>query len=273
MGKSLRSPLSSFDAQCQTVWGWQPTVGQRQHLQALYREVITASRQFNLTRITDPQAFGEKHLWDSLWGIAPWLSGDSLNWTHPPGETMPWGKLPLGIEPAQSLQAIDIGTGAGFPGVPIAMVQPDWRVTLLDATRKKITFLEQLRRTLKLDNITPLCDRAEQIGQNHLFRNQFDLALIRAVSTAPVCAEYTLPLLKVGGIAILYRGQWTPAETTELEQCLTQLGGAIAALRHTHTPLTGAHRHCVYLQKQQPTPAQFPRRVGTPQRSPLRSRM
>ena len=265
------SPLSSFDSRWQSTLGWQPHAAQIDLFQRLYTDVLASNQRFNLTRLTNPQDFWEKHLWDSLWGISPWLSSNALDDQRDTGtEESPGPQtLAIGDHSSQSLQVIDIGTGAGFPGIPIAIIQPTWCLTLLDATRKKIAFLEQLQQTLALENIAPLCDRAEQLGQNPIYRQKFDLALIRAVSEAAVCAEYALPFLKIGGVAILYRGQWTTAETGALERVLDQLGGTIAALTQVDTPLTRASRHCIYIQKQNPTPEQFPRRVGLPQRSPL----
>ena len=261
-------PLLLSDPEWQSTLSWQPGEWQMLQFQALYAELIAGNRQFNLTRITDPRDFWEKHLWDSLWGIMPWMHGDFTDFLIG-GEAFINGTFTRD-KPSQQLRVIDIGTGAGFPGVPIAIARPTWTITLLDATRKKIAFLDRLQQALGLDNIVPLYDRAEQIGHSEQYRHQFDLVVIRAVSTATVCAEYALPLLKVGGMAILYRGQWTQEDTTALEGGLNQLGGAIAALTQVQTPLTGAQRHCVYIQKEQPTPTQFPRRVGVPQRSPLR---
>ena len=226
----------------QQTLNWQPSGIQQEQFQRFYELILQGNRQFNLTRITDPLEFWEKHLWDSLRGIA-------FLWQEPH---------------ALSFPIIDIGTGAGFPGVPVAIALPHATVTLLDSTRKKIAFLETTLRTLGIENCQTLSDRVEQVGQDPTHREAYHLALVRAVASAPVCAEYALPLLKMGGSAVLYRGQWTAAETQALQSVVAQLGGAIAAIDAFTTPLTEGMRHCVYLQKVHSTPAEFPRPVGIP---------
>jgi 16S rRNA (guanine527-N7)-methyltransferase len=171
----------------QQTLNWQPTAHQQQQFQQLYGCILIGNRQLNLTRLTEPIDFWEKHLWDSLRGIVP--------------------LLPTRDDTA--LKVIDIGTGAGFPGLPIAIVCSQWRVTLLDSTHKKVAFLDSLRQELRLRQVRTRCDRVETLGRSQ--RDTYDLALLRAVASAVACAEYALPLLKVGGEAILYRGQWTAA--------------------------------------------------------------
>jgi len=229
---------------------WQPTPAQIEQFQSLYALVLAGNRQLNLTRITDPVEFLEKHVWDSLRGI------QSVGSSEP---------APM---PA-SVSAIDIGTGAGFPGLPIAIAQPTWTVTLMDSTRKKITFLEDLITTLALPTVNTLVGRAEAIGQQPQHRESYHLALIRAVASATVCAEYALPLLQVGGQAVLYRGRWTAAEAAELTIATAQLGGEIATIAAFKTPITGSDRHCIYLRKIRPTPADYPRAIGIPEQKPL----
>jgi 16S rRNA (guanine527-N7)-methyltransferase len=226
---------------------WAPFAAQRLQFQKLYKELVKLNQEVNLTRITSPEEFLEKHLWDSLWGIQPWL---------------------VSTQPSEC-SVIDIGTGGGFPGCPVAIAQPTWQVTLLDATRKKVACLEQLCEHLGLANVKLVSDRAENLGQHPQYRAQFDLALIRAVDIAPVCAEYAIPFLQLQGIAVLYRGQWTQAEEQQLDTALQSLGGQIQEVRVTHTPLSNSIRHCIVIQKQMPTPKDYPRRSGVPSRRPL----
>jgi 16S rRNA (guanine527-N7)-methyltransferase len=241
------SALPEFLELWQETLHWQPDMRQQAQFQNLYEQILSGNRQFNLTRITEPQEFWEKHLWDSLRGIQSLLTA-----AHP-----------------SPLTVLDIGTGAGFPGLPIAIAQPTWTVTLLDSTRKKISFLNQLRDDLSLENVQTLCDRVEALGQNPRYRATYDLALIRAVSAASVCAEYALPLVKIGGLAILYRGHWQAAETTALEPILEQLGGTLETVETFTTPLTAGERTCLYIRKTAPTPTQFPREIGIPVQKPL----
>lgn len=234
--------------------GWSPTAEQVQQFQTLYTQILAGNQALNLTRITTPIDFAEKHLWDSLRGIQALLAPAAIATEQ---------------SPPTSFAVIDIGTGAGFPGLPVAIAQPHWTVTLLDSTRKKMMFIEQLLPALQLTNVKPLVGRVEAIGQQRHHRAQYDLALIRAVASASVCAEYCLPLLKAGGLAVLYRGQWTEAETIALEAAVSLLGGQIAAIDHFQTPITHGERHCISLRKVHSTPAQYPRAIGIPAQQPL----
>ena len=248
----MNSELPELSELWQTTLGWSPSLQQQQQFQLLLTQICQLNQTVNLTRITDPEAFWEKHLWDSLWGIKTWL--------------VPQPEC-AGTE--LSLKVIDIGTGGGFPGYPAAIVCPNWQVTLLDSTRKKIACLETLCQTLSLRNATALCDRAETLGQNRDHRETYDIALIRAVGPASTCAEYALPFLKVGGTAILYRGQWTQAEEQILGKALRHLGATLTQVEACFTPLTQAQRHCLYLQKSQITAASYPRQNGLPSKYPL----
>jgi 16S rRNA (guanine527-N7)-methyltransferase len=232
------------------VWSqtlhWQPRDTQEQLFQQIYQEVLAGNRQQNLTRITSPEDFWEKHLWDSLSGI-------------------------IGLEEilAHKLQIIDVGTGAGFPGIPLAIAFPHWRITLLDSTRKKITFVNDLIAKLQLDNATGIVARAEELGRIPGDRASYDLALVRAVSKPSVCAEYSLPFVKKGGLAVLYRGHWSEADTASLAPVVAQLGGEIELVHPWETPLSKGIRHCIYIRKHSATSKEFPRGVGIPDKHPL----
>lgn len=226
--------------------GWMPSDRQLQMFDILYGQILAGNQRLNLTRITDPVEFWEKHLWDSLRGVLRWLSGD---------------RLPLRV--------MDIGTGAGFPGVPMAIAIPQAEVTLLDSTGKKIAFLQTLVANLGLKNAIPYLGRVEAIAQQSDHRQSYDLVLLRAVAAATVAAEYSLPLLKIGGVAVLYRGQWTASEQEDLQNAIAPLGGTLDSVEAFVTPLTASVRHCVYLRKIKPTPHDFPRPVGIPTQKPL----
>jgi 16S rRNA (guanine527-N7)-methyltransferase len=244
---------STPDADClpkmvelwQETLNWQPHDRQQAQLQSLYHAVITANQQLNLTRITQPEEFWEKHLWDSLRGV-----GEFIN------------------NPA-ALQVVDLGTGAGFPGLPLAIARPDWQLTLVDSTAKKVGFIESIAPELGLTNIRPIVSRIEELGQNRAHRHQSDLALIRAVAAANVCAEYALPLVKVGGTAILYRGNWTEEEATSLELAVAKLGGEIGRIDRFTTPISNSIRHCIWLHKTTDTHPYYPRAIGMPTQKPL----
>ncbi|MBE9046694.1 16S rRNA (guanine(527)-N(7))-methyltransferase RsmG [Pleurocapsales cyanobacterium LEGE 10410] len=226
---------------------WQPSKTQEQLFQQVYQEILQGNRQQNLTRITTPEDFWEKHLWDSLSGI-------------------------VGLEEkllTQQLQLIDIGTGAGFPGIPLAIAFPQWQVTLLDSTRKKITFVNNLIAKLQLQNATGIVARAEALGRVPGDRANYDLALVRAVSKAAVCAEYSLPFVRQGGLAILYRGHWSDEDTASLKSAVAKLGGKIELIHPWETPLSKGVRHCIYIRKHSATPKEYPRAVGIPDQQPL----
>jgi 16S rRNA (guanine527-N7)-methyltransferase len=238
----------------QSSLGWQPSPQQYADFLDFYKGIWAGNQQFNLTRIIESEAFWEKHLWDSVRGIEPWLRPQPPEW-------------------AQHEQAdiIDIGTGGGFPGIPLAIARPDWGVTLLDSTRKKIDFLNDLTELLELDQrVRGLCDRSEAIGQMREHRGLYDIATTRAVGDAAVCAEYTLPLLNLGGVAILYRGHWDEAQTQALKSPVRKLGGEIMEVQRFQTPISQGDRTCIYLVKTDVTPEQYPRAVGIPSQNPLR---
>jgi 16S rRNA (guanine527-N7)-methyltransferase len=243
----MSSSLPTSELLWQSTLDWQPTLLQQGQFQALYEMVLIGNQQQNLTRITAPDEFWEKHLWDSLSGIKPWLQEQQ----------------------ALSLKAIDIGTGAGFPGLPIAIVQPSWQVTLLDSTRKKMTFIESAVDGLQLENVDVLCDRVEAVGRDSHHREHYDLAFVRAVAAVNVCAEYALPLVKVGGMVVMYRGLWEEEEAIALQAVLPKLGGVLQAVEPLETPIEKGVRHCLYLKKEKPTPRQYPRAVGVPTQRPL----
>ncbi|HHP7229849.1 MAG TPA: 16S rRNA (guanine(527)-N(7))-methyltransferase RsmG [Xenococcaceae cyanobacterium] len=226
---------------------WQPNKFQLQQFQQLYEIVLIGNRQQNLTRITAPEAFWEKHLWDSLCGIAPLLSTNF--------EIIFENSLP------KNPKVIDVGTGAGFPGLPIAITQPNWKLTLLDSTRKKIAFVDRAIAELELPNAQTLLGRAEAIGQDLKHRENYDLAVIRAVGQPAVCAEYILPLIKVGGLGILYRGHWQKEDTLQIESALSKLGGKIKLIQPETTPLSQSMRHCIYIDKITASSTQYPRAV------------
>ena len=233
----------------QKTLNWQPTNLQENQFQQLYQLIIAGNRQINLTRITEPEEFWEKHLWDSLRGIAP-------KQIFIPG-----------IDKGKRI--IDIGTGAGFPGLPIALIFPNSQVTLLDSTGKKITFIETVLSALALNNAKTLLGRAEEIGQQYEHRQNYDVAVIRAVGNVSVCAEYSLPLVRKGGLSIIYRGSWSEAENESLETAVEQLGGVVELIEEFSTPLSNSMRHCLYLRKVTNTPISFPRGVGIPTQKPI----
>ncbi|MEG3877784.1 16S rRNA (guanine(527)-N(7))-methyltransferase RsmG [Microcoleus sp. herbarium7] len=221
----------------QKTLNWQPDELQQQQFQRLYELIVEGNRSLNLTRITEPIEFWEKHLWDSLRGIARLLPANGNSDKNSDFPAPPVHK------------AIDIGTGGGFPGLPIAIALPHLSVTLLDSTRKKIAFLETVLPSLGIENAAALLGRSDEVARQPQHKQAYDLALLRAVGAASLCAKCALPLLKDGGLAVLYRGNWTVEEETELQSTIERLGGTIESVEAFTTPASQGARHCVYLRK------------------------
>ncbi|MBE9215886.1 16S rRNA (guanine(527)-N(7))-methyltransferase RsmG [Plectonema cf. radiosum LEGE 06105] len=228
---------------------WKPSLEQQELFQCLYKLIVEGNRQLNLTRITDPEDFWEKHLWDSLRGIKFLISAE-------------------GIE-TKKIKIIDLGTGAGFPGIPVAIIIKNCTVNLVDSTKKKINFIDSILPALDLKNVKATTCRAEEIGRDSQHRETYDMALIRAVASVSACAEYTLPLLKQGGLAVIYRGNLTDEEISQIENAVEQLGGVIESIEQFNTPISNSDRHCLYVRKVASTPAKFPRGIGVPVQRPL----
>jgi 16S rRNA (guanine527-N7)-methyltransferase len=227
--------------------GWDPSPRQLGQFQALYQAVLAGNQSQNLTRITDPTDFWEKHLWDSLRPLQSFAAVDAR-----------------GFEVA--LSVMDIGSGAGFPGIPVAIFAPAWRVSLLDATQRRMHFAQQTASALGL-TVATIAERAEIVGRQH--RDHYDLALNRALGSAAVCAELSLPLLKLGGYALLYRGHWDLEQERALALACQKLGAEIKATDPFVTPISQGIRHAIVLQKLAPTPAIYPRSIGIPAKRPL----
>lgn len=202
-----------------------------------YAMLADWNTRVNLTAITEPEDVAKKHFADSL-------SAARL--------------LPQGA------RIIDVGTGAGFPGVPLLLVRPDLKLTLLDGLNKRIVFLEALLAALSL-KAECVHARAEDAGQNPAFRGRFDVALTRAVAALPVLIELTVPLLKVGGISIAYKAD----ASDELVASHGALHLLNASAEVVDVEAGYGKRSLVVITKNGPTPKTYPRRAGTPAKAPL----
>lgn len=198
----------------------------------------------NLTAITDVEAVEIRHFLDSL----SLLSALDI----PPGARL-----------------IDVGTGGGFPGVPLKIVRPDLRLTLLEATGKKIAFLQHLAGVLALADVQLLNARAEEAGQMPDQRERYDFVVARAVAHMPVLMEYLLPLARVGGLCVAMKGESAARETAEAANALRILGGQVARIVPIQLPAVAELHHLVLIQKVAPTPRAYPRKPGAPAKKPL----
>lgn len=231
----------------QTSLQWQPTPDQHTKFAQLYDAILKGNQQLNLTRLTAPDEFWEKHLWDAIAGLLP-LQNHCSELT---------GK------------AIDVGTGCGIPGLPLALLHPQLQVTLLDSVQKKVRFLQDMVQALGWHQVGAIASRVETIGHNSQHREQYQIALVRAVAAPAVCVEYVLPLLTIGGVAVLYQGQWSNDDSDAIQPALQTLGGELLDVVGRTTPLTQCQRHWVYLRKTRATSERYPRAVGIPSKRPL----
>jgi len=227
----------------QKTLNWTPSSSVLEKWQELYNQILSKNKYLNLTRITTVEEFWEKNLWDSL---APIIDYDFKN-----------------------KKVIDIGTGGGFPGLPCAIAFPESEFILMDSIAKKVNFIDETKQILNIENVITLTNRAEIIGQDINHRNKYDFALIRAVAAISVCLEYTLPLLKQGGIAILYRGNIEQQEQEKIAKVAYKLGGELIEIVNKNTPINNYIRNNVYIKKITNTPKKYPREVGKPTKNPL----
>jgi 16S rRNA (guanine527-N7)-methyltransferase len=213
-----------------------------------YQELMAWNQRFNLTAITDWEGVLVRHFLDSL----SCLKG------------LPREQLAAGA------RVIDVGTGAGFPGLPLKVVCPGMRLTLLEATRKKVTYLENLVRVLGLEGVDVIHGRAEELGRDPAHRELYDWALARAVAEMPTLAEYLLPLVRVGGAALAQKGESAAAEVHGADAAIVTLGGRVRQLVPVELRGLAETRYLVVVDKVAATPEKYPRRPGMPHKRPLK---
>ena len=203
------------------------------------------NQKFNLTAITDMDGIQVKHFLDSLSTLKA---------------------LPPGLARAR---VVDVGTGAGFPGLALKIICPDIRLTLVEATGKKIQFCQAMVEQLNLTGVTLVKARAEEVGRDPAHREQYDWALARAVAELPVLAEYLLPLVRRGGFCLAQKGDGALLEAQAAEGALRRLGGQLKQVVPVELPGVVETRYLVVLEKIAATPEAYPRRPGVPSKNPL----
>lgn len=164
---------------------------------------------------------------------------------------------------------IDVGTGAGFPGIPIKIIRKDVSITLLDSLNKRILFLNEVINNLKLENILAIHSRAEDLGIDKKYREKFDYATSRAVAPLNYLLEYMMPFIKVGGRCICMKGTNIQEELNEAEKAIIKLGGKIEKIEDIKLPETDIDRNLIIIKKIKETPNQYPRKAGIPKKQPI----
>ena len=211
---------------------------------AYYEFLLEYNQKVNLTRITEPLDVAVKHFGDSFFLLKP-------------------GLIPAGARVA------DIGTGAGVPGIPLAIMRPGLRVVLVDSLRKRTVFLTEAVERLGLANVEVVWSRAEDLGHKPDFRERFDVVLARAVASLNVLTELCLPLVKKGGAFLALKGPRAQEELAQAQAAIALLGGGGATLLEAELPIQPEVRAILQIHKRKPTPAKFPRKAGLPERTPL----
>lgn len=228
------------------LWNLPLSPVQRDRFLRFTELLLEWNERMNLTHITDPEGIAVEHFLDS---VAP---------------------LAFGLIQAGQW-VVDVGTGGGFPGVPLAILCPDIMVTLIDATRKKVTFLQAVQEALGLRNVEVVWGRAEDLARKHPYREGADVALARAFGSLDIVWECTLPFVRLGGIAIAYKGPKVDQELSVGERVAPLLGGKQEAVHRFVLPTSEVQRVLVVARKEASTPLRFPRRPGLPQKHPLGS--
>ena len=233
--------------------------------QVYQQELLAWNERFNLTAISDENQIEVRHFLDSLSCLLV------LDGNRPAGASpvAPIKRIPESAR-GLSLRVIDVGTGPGFPGIPLKIVCPRLKLTLLEATGKKVTFLQHMVEILKLKDVQVVQDRAEQAGQSGDHREAYDVVVARAVAELVVLAEYTLPLCRLGGRVIAQKGLDVHAEVMAAERAVNLLGGKVRQLVDVELPGLAESRSLVILDKVARTPPNYPRRPGLPHKRPLR---
>jgi 16S rRNA (guanine527-N7)-methyltransferase len=228
--------------------------------QVYYEELVAWNARFNLTAITEYEQVQVRHFLDSLSCVRA-LVGTEYLVSAAPGRA--------GFRLARPLTCIDVGSGAGFPGLPLKIVLPRLRLTLLEATGKKVTFLEHIVERLGLEEVTVIKGRAEELGQMGGHRERYDLVLARAVAELPALVEYLLPLCQLGGLCIAQKGVKAQVEVAPAQRALAILGGSLRQIIPVELTGLAETRHLVILEKIARTPEKYPRRPGIPTKRPL----
>jgi 16S rRNA (guanine527-N7)-methyltransferase len=210
-----------------------------------YQELLVEwTQKMNLTALTEPKDVAIKHMIDSV-------SVYDEKWF------------------SEGMSVIDVGTGAGFPGLPLKILCPSLKVTLLDSLNKRVKFLETVVSELGLSDIVCVHARAEEAARQKQYREKFDAVVSRAVARLPILAEYDLPFVRVGGFFAAMKGAKYEEEAEEAKKAVKLLGGGEPVLREIKLPGLEDKRGIIYIRKEKKTPSVYPRKAGTPEKNPI----
>ena len=212
----------------------------------LYMEgIIEWNEKVNLTSITDRDEFIKLHFIDSIMSV--------------PTEEFQKAK-----------KIIDVGTGGGFPGIPLALAAPDKEFVLMDSLNKRIKIINQLCEEIGITNVTAVHARAEELAKNKAHRQKYDLCVSRAVANLSTLSEYCLPFIKQGGWFLSYKGPDTDKELADAKKAIKILGGQIDREELASLESSGLEHKIIFIKKVKDTPAKYPRKAGTPSKDPLK---
>ena len=219
---------------------------QKQQFKLYFKMLIEVNEHVNLTRITEEDEVYLKHFYDS---ITPLFTFGAV---FKDGATL-----------------CDVGAGAGFPSIPLKILKPGLKATIVDSLQKRLNFLKDLISELGLTDVELVHGRAEDVGQNKLYRERFDIVTARAVARMSVLSEYCLPLVKKGGYFVALKGPKAEDELDDGKKALEVLGGKLIKDEELTLPTSEEERTLVLVQKVKSTPKKYPRQAGTPRRKPI----
>jgi 16S rRNA (guanine527-N7)-methyltransferase len=209
-----------------------------------FKLLVEWNEKMNLTAITEKEEIYLKHFYDSVTAA-------------------------FYFDFKRDITVCDVGAGAGFPAIPLKICFPEIKLTVVDSLNKRIGFLEHVANELGLENISMYHDRAETFAHKQEFRQQFDLVMARAVARLSVLSELCLPLVKKGGHFLGMKGANLPGEVRDGEKAVQLLGGKIQDIYSFSLPIEESERNIVIIEKVKETPKKFPRKPGTPNKSPI----
>ena len=221
---------------------------QKEQFVRFYEMLVEKNKVMNLTAITEFEEVIVKNFLDSL-ALVKVVGKEKL---------------------ASGINIIDVGTGAGFPGIPLKIAFPDINITLLDSLNKRINFLKEVSLELKLENVEFIHGRSEDFGRNPQYREKFDICVSRAVANLATLSEFCVPFVKQGGYFIPYKAGDCGKEVEESVTAVDKMGGSISKTLEYIVPSSDLNRVLLLIKKEKATPKAYPRKAGTPAKEPLR---